>query len=235
MTTLAFATDIHHDGRVFPWLQRATSAYDVVAIGGDLDDPCAGLPGLKLNHVMHKLKPNSVRDKIFEFSAKGPRRRVLVVLGNHDNPDPRALHGTSVDVDGLVIGGVGGSLPTGRFPFQLEEGDYESILDRLGRVDVLIVHQPPLGTKCDISHAGEHAGSQAVRKYVLREQPMLVLTGHVHESPAVDRLSSTTIVNPGPFFEGKYAEVELLSEGVGTKIKRVAPLIAQAHAHLPSR
>jgi Icc-related predicted phosphoesterase len=212
-TKLAFATDIHRDKRIFPWLRMAAQAYDIVAIGGDIDDPYPGVPHFKFNYAMHKLRPDVTRDGIFEF-ASGVRKPVLVVLGNHDNRDSRALHGRSVGAGQLIVGGVGGSLPSGRFPFQVEESEYESILSRLGHVDVLIVHQPPHGTKCDISYAGEHVGSRAVREYVVRERPRLVLTGHVHESPAVDRLGGSTILNPGPFFTGSYGAVEVTPRDV---------------------
>jgi Icc-related predicted phosphoesterase len=112
---------------------------------------------------MHKLRPNVVRDRILTFAALAPGRRVIVVQGNHDNPDPRACNGRSLEIAGLIVGGVGGSLPTGgHFPFELEERDYETILQRLGRVDILVVHQPPYDTKCDLAYTGRHAGSKRV-------------------------------------------------------------------------
>ena len=201
----------------------AARDFDIVAVGGDIDDPDLGLPNFKLNFAMHKLRPNIVRDRIFGFASRHKAKPVLVVLGNHDNPDARALHGISITASGLVVGGVGGSLPTGSpFPFQLEERDYESILRGLGHVDVLVVHQPPFDTKCDIAWGGGHAGSKAVRAYVDRERPRLVLTGHIHESPAIDHLGGTTILNPGPFFMGNYGEVELTQDVVRARIMDVA-------------
>ena len=162
--------------------------------------------------MLHKLSPHSVRDRIL-------RSGVQTVLGNHDDPDPRALHGTAARAAGLVVGGVGGSLPVGRFPFEVSESDYESLLARMGRVDVLVSHQPPYGTKCDTAYEGVHTGSHAIRGYVERERPRLVLSGHVHESPALDHLEETTIVNPGPFFSGHFAVAELGPDGVRASIK----------------
>lgn len=171
----------------------------MVAIGGDIDFPYLGLRNYKFNFVMHKLRPNSVQERIFRFASPSAGRPILVVQGNHDNPDPRAFNGRSLEVAGLLVGGVGGSLPTGgRFPFEVEERDYEAILGRLGRVDALVVHEPPYDTLCDLDYMGVHAGSKAVRDYVVRERPRLVLTGHIHESPAVDHLGDTTVFNPGP-------------------------------------
>jgi hypothetical protein len=48
-----------------------------------------------------------------------------------------------------------------------------------------------------------------VRNYVETRTPMLVLSGHVHESRGVDNIGGTTVVNPGPLMEGNYAEVTL--------------------------
>jgi Icc-related predicted phosphoesterase len=222
MTTIAFATDVHRDGRIFPWLDEMMHSHDVVAIGGDLDDPCLGSPNAKVNYVMHKLRPNRLRDRLLARAREIGENRLLVVLGNHDNPDPASLHGRTVATsDGLIVGGVGGSLPTGPFPFQLEEWEYASILDKLGRVDILVTHEPPHGTACDIAHGGRHMGSRAVRDYCLRERPRLVLTGHIHESPSVDRLGRTVLVNPGPFFTGRYglAEVPMGGGEVNAKIE----------------
>lgn len=216
-TTLAFATDIHHDLRVFRWLDWAVRSFDVVAIGGDLDYPCEGLRNLKLNVLRHALRPNTVKDRIFSVAKQ--TGRVAVVLGNHDRPDRRALHGTRVTVAGLVIGGVGGSLPVQPFPFGVTEEQYSDLLEKMGRVDVLIAHQPPFETKVDLSYTRGHAGSRAIRDYVEREGPRIVLSGHVHESPGVDLLGSTTLLNPGPFFRGKYGVAELTPDGVQGSIR----------------
>jgi Icc-related predicted phosphoesterase len=217
-----FATDVHRDRRIFPWLDLMMSRKGIVAIGGDLDDPCLGSSNLKFNYIMHKLRPNSVRDKLLAYSMGSREDRLLVVLGNHDNPDPRSLHGKTVTMeDGLVAGGIGGSLPTGPFPFQLDEGEYESMLGRLGHVDILIVHQPPFGTRCDVAYSGEHLGSRAIRDYVLRERPRLVLTGHIHESPAIDRLGGAVVINPGPFFGGSYGLAEISGGEVRATIEDV--------------
>ena len=202
MTTIAFATDIHHDTRIFEWLAWARASRDVVAIGGDLDDPVRKL-GDPFGFLMHVLMPSSVKDRILALP------QVVTVLGNHDRPDPRALHGAAVTIKGITIGGVGGSLPTGEFPFQVEESEYDSILRKLGRVDVLISHEPPYDTNCDLKHGDRHIGSRAVREYILRERPSLVLVGHVHESAGIDRLGPSTVVNPGPFFRGNYAAAEM--------------------------
>lgn len=69
---------------------------------------------------------------------------------------------------------------------------------------VLALHSPPHGTRCDVTHAGRHVGSRAIRAFLERHRPPLALSGHIHESPRVsgawrDRLGDTVVVNPGQF------------------------------------
>lgn len=75
-----------------------------------------------------------------------------------------------------------------------------------GRPDetVYVLHSPPQGTRCDMIGAGVHVGSRAIRRFVERHQPPLVLAGHIHESPRVsssyhDTIGRTVAVNPGQF------------------------------------
>ncbi len=69
---------------------------------------------------------------------------------------------------------------------------------------VFVLHSPPRGTRCDMIAAREHVGSRAIRRFVERHQPPLVLSGHIHESPRVsstycDTIGRTVVVNPGQF------------------------------------
>lgn len=69
---------------------------------------------------------------------------------------------------------------------------------------IWVCHSPPRDTRCDLTGAGRHVGSRALRAFVERCQPPLVLSGHIHESPRVsaswrDLIGRTAIVNPGQF------------------------------------
>ncbi|MDG7015989.1 MAG: hypothetical protein JRM82_01285 [Nitrososphaerota archaeon] len=67
-----------------------------------------------------------------------------------------------------------------------------------------------------------HIGSVAIRKYIEDSQPMLALVGHIHESPGIDVIGETTVMNPGPFMTGSYAEVELDEKKVSkVELKKV--------------
>lgn len=62
------------------------------------------------------------------------------------------------------------------------------------RVDVLVVHEPPLGT-LDLVPSGQHIGSQQVLDLMIRLRPRLLTCGHVHESPGIERVGETLVVN----------------------------------------
>lgn len=139
--------------------------------------------------------------------------RLLCVPGNNERPQtmqryfPLVLHGNTWEYKGIRFGGIGGSPRT---PFhtihEWDEGDAETLLARMGRVDVLLSHTPPAGTHLSITRSGVDAGSKAIREYILSFKPKLVLCGHVHERAGEeDRLGDTRIINPGPW--GKYVEL----------------------------
>ena len=105
---------------------------------------------------------------------------VLAVPGNMDGPhavsDIRTrggLHGA----EPVIIGGVSFGGP------------------HVGTsCDVLVTHEPPQGT-LDMVSAGTHIGSRSVRDLVARLRPRVLTCGHVHESPGIERLEDTVVVN----------------------------------------
>ncbi len=74
---------------------------------------------------------------------------------------------------------------------------------------VVIAHNPPKDTALDRITSGFHVGSPLIRDFIERRKPLLVVTGHIHESFAVDTLGPTTLVNPGSLAEGRYAVAEI--------------------------
>jgi Icc-related predicted phosphoesterase len=193
-----FFTDVHASEGALKWVQTRGRDFDAIMIGGDLAS--GGSQGFVGRFLTAALSSNG---------------RVLFVQGNADSPDTPlpdevvSLHGKSTRLGKYTVGGLGGSTPTPfNTPFELKDEVAERILADLGRVDVLLSHCPPHGTKCDKASSG-HVGSLPVRRYVERERPLLVLSGHAHEARSMDNLGGTTIVNAGPLMEGKFAEVSL--------------------------
>jgi Icc-related predicted phosphoesterase len=84
----------------------------------------------------------------------------------------------------------------------------DALADLAGRAPVaetvFVLHSPPRDTRCDMIAARTHVGSRAIRAFVERHQPPLVLAGHIHESPRIsssyrDTIGRTVAVNPGQF------------------------------------
>ncbi|WP_367884180.1 metallophosphoesterase [Thermococcus sp. JCM 11816] len=139
---------------------------------------------------------------------------ILAVHGNCDGRDvPElleelgiSLHNKRKEVNGTGFVGVGGSNIT---PFntiwELTEDEIMEILRKNYRPggDIILSHAPPKDTKADRVHSGLHVGSTALREFIEKNQPPLVVTGgHIHEARSVDELGETIIVNPGPLFRG---------------------------------
>ncbi len=87
-----------------------------------------------------------------------------------------------------------------------------------------VCHTPPHGTRCDMIGAAQHVGSRALRDFIERHQPPLVLSGHIHESPRVsgawrDAVGRTVVVNPGQFGASRLCGVWFDPEDVGGTIR----------------
>ncbi len=105
---------------------------------------------------------------------------VLAIPGNMDDAGALAAirrHGALLEGPPRVIEGVSFAGP-----------DAELLCD------VLVVHEPPLGV-LDAVRSGERIGSRAVREQMLRLRPRVLTCGHVHESPGIERVGDTLVIN----------------------------------------
>jgi uncharacterized protein len=150
--------------------------------------------------------------------------RLLALAGNMDSPeiDRRlaelevALDGRGVVLDDVGVFGVSAApvspLST---PYELDDDELERRIVRghaavAGcRLTVFCPHAPPIDTACDRLASGRHVGSTVIRAFVEREQPNLVLCGHIHEARGLDTVGASRIVNPGPVRSGHYAVIEI--------------------------
>jgi Icc-related predicted phosphoesterase len=69
---------------------------------------------------------------------------------------------------------------------------------------IYIMHSPPFGTRLDFIQGGKSAGSRSIKAFIEKNQPLLTLHGHIHESPELsrtyfDRIGETLSINPGQF------------------------------------
>jgi len=92
---------------------------------------------------------------------------------------------------------------------------------------IYVLHSPPHDTACDVTASRLHVGSRAIRRFVEAEQPPLVLSGHIHESPHVsgawrDQIGRTPVVNPGQFASAHVCGVWLDPAGDGSTLRHSA-------------
>jgi Icc-related predicted phosphoesterase len=166
--------------------------------------------------------PDEVERRLGEWRRLAPELRALA--GNMDSPaidDRLAELGVALDGRGVRLGNIGvfgvSAAPVSPLhtPYELEEDELARRIERgfaevAGcRAIVFCPHAPPRGTSCDRLPSGEHVGSQAVRDFVERAQPDVVLCGHIHEARSQDRIGRSQIVNPGPVAHGHYAIVDI--------------------------
>lgn len=85
---------------------------------------------------------------------------------------------------------------------------------------VVVSHQPAYGTAVDRLRGSDYCGSTAIRRFIETQEPLLAISGHIHEAAGVDTLGKTTLVNPGPFRAGYYAVVTIKDGQVAVKLKR---------------
>lgn len=94
-----------------------------------------------------------------------------------------------------------------------EDGTIQTDLQKLKKLSnpektVYVIHAPPFNTKLDIITTGAHVGSKAVREFIEKEQPLLTLHGHIHESPQMsgswrDKIGDTICINVGSKYPAK--------------------------------
>lgn len=207
---IAYVVDVH--GR-FDAVTRALAGIgdvDVLVVGGDITTGGS---------------PDDVADAIESWRPLAPR--LFAVAGNMDSPaiDARlarlgvAIDGTGVVLDGVGVCGVSAApLSHLQTPYELAdeelarrmEGAFAAVAG--ARMTVFCPHAPPFDTACDRLRNGEHVGSVAIRAVVERQQPEVVLCGHIHESRGTDWIGGSLIVNPGPVAAGHYAVLDVSDE-----------------------
>jgi uncharacterized protein len=155
-------------------------------------------------------------------AARGACARVLALPGNLDQAEvfpyleaeDVALHGRGMVIGGIAIFGCGGSNIT---PFHTpteftEDEIYDTLRRGYAQVRdlrplLMVCHTPPFNTKCDRLMNGTAVGSTAARRFIEEVKPEVCISGHIHESAAVDKIGDTTVLNAGPFKGGGYIVV----------------------------
>ena len=209
--------------------RKKNTRMKIIAIGDihmDLDT-VANIPGMNTaDHIIitgditnygSSLDAETVLNRLWAINNS-----VLGVAGNLDQPDVArylddvgiSLHGSGRIIEGLGVMGLGGSNYTPfNTPYEFSEQEIGVFLaSGFARVSaaenfILVSHPPPLQTNTDRLLNGRHVGSRAVRTFIEDKQPLLCLTGHIHESRGRDQIGRTLVLNPGMLKDGGYIEI----------------------------
>ncbi|MFO7768997.1 MAG: metallophosphoesterase [bacterium] len=200
--------DLHGSIRWTAPLEDAASSADAILVCGDLTQ--FGTPE----------DAEALLDQMSRYCDT-----LLAVAGNCDS---RAIEehlrelGVSIHGRGrMLAGGVGvcGVSGSNATPFDtpLEYSD-EELARALARgweeireaeVRIVLSHAPPRDTACDRTRDGDHVGVEGLREFILREQPDLVVCGHIHEARGRDDLGGTPLVNGGMAKEGRGVRIRV--------------------------
>jgi len=196
---LLVCSDLHGSGQALDMLNEAASSgsYDALVVCGDF-----------------------TTFGTTEFTAKVLKRlklKTFAVPGNCDIPETvsvlegagASIHNMRSEFMGREFFGLGGSLPGGGMPFELEDDILERSLRSVAIHDgIMITHCPAYGMN-DLTKNGRHLGSKGILRVANEFKPTLALSGHVHEAKGRTITKDTVFVNPGSARHGSYASVSV--------------------------
>jgi Icc-related predicted phosphoesterase len=216
MVRFLYVTDAHGDINVYEKMFELGKEREInfLVFGGDITsgfDP----KGQKFFLEFYLIR------RLEEFK-KETNKPVFIMMGNDDFSSNfrilkragkkkilKLLHNRFYSVCSHIIAGYPFINPT---PFLLkdwEKGeetmakDLEKLFEGFrSKKTICVFHAPPLGTKLDMLFNGEHRGSEAIRRFIEKKQPLLTLHGHIHESCEVSgamkqKIGRTLCINPG--------------------------------------
>lgn len=136
---------------------------------------------------------------------------VLVIHGNHEEEDElkkecrnlencHFIHDSKFRLGNhLFIGWGGGGFSYTDKEFEKKAKRFSKWIKEDDRV-VLVTHAPPYKTKID-KIGDEYAGNRSIRKFIEKIEPVLAVSGHLHECVGEDKIKITRVLNPG--YKGK--------------------------------
>jgi len=200
--------DIHGDAAGLKAILPEVPPVDLVVVAGDI------------TQLGGKAEALIVLEPFLESGT-----RIMAVAGNMDRGAAREflverqidIHGRGIIKDGVGFMGLGGGTRSPfATPWELSDEEAATLL-AAGHGDVagagcivLVSHAPPRDTEIDCIRTGLHAGSAAVRSFLLSNRVDLCISGHIHEAGGRETdLGGCLCVNVGPFKAERYALIEI--------------------------
>lgn len=151
--------------------------------------------------------------------------QVRSVAGNCDNREIESylqkegvlLGSKPEEFQGVHWAGLSGAMPGPiDTPYEISEEQIEAFLEQLpleaAQPLILVSHQPPYNTVADRAMKMKHVGSRRLSEWIEAQQPLLVLSGHIHESFGHKLYGHSHVINPGALKDGRYAVVDIDSD-----------------------
>jgi len=114
--------------------------------------------------------------------------------------------------------------------YLLEKGSIEqSLSDLVSQVkdmnkSIWLIHGPPANMKLDVCGHGEEVGSKAVTVFLEKNEPMLTIHGHIHESPEVTgiwkkQVGNTLVIQNGQLHLDLYYSMLQIEDNKITEVR----------------
>jgi len=131
---------------------------------------------------------------------------VLAVRGNTDLPrvenlietysNTNSLHFKQISINGIGFSGISGTIPvpfSSRICFR-EKRSLKKLESIANRSSVIVFHTPPRWTRDEVIGKFS-AGSRNLFKFIQKNQPDILICGHIHERAGVGSIGKTIVVN----------------------------------------
>ncbi|MBI4009836.1 MAG: metallophosphoesterase [Candidatus Aenigmarchaeota archaeon] len=194
--------------------------FDIVVCPGDFTD----------NFLPRGFSRGDVGALIIE-ELRSLGKPVFVVPGSWDKElmlffeqEGISVHGVGKAHGNLGLYGFGGAKTPFSLPFEPSEDEiHKGLVSGYKMVEssetkVQVTHAPPFNTKLDLIPSGAHVGSEAIRKFIEKNQPEVAICSHIHEARGHDVIGNTQIINCGRFPEGYCGLITIDKHKVTTKI-----------------
>ena len=97
---------------------------------------------------------------------------------------------------------------------------------KAGNRTIMSMHMPPYGLGLDVCGAGKRVGSKSVYDWIDREQPLLVLCGHMHESFKTSgiwkaSIGNSLVLQPGQSEKLHFVEIHIKNHDIAAKLHTI--------------
>lgn len=116
------------------------------------------------------------------------KSKIVGILGNHDDKDLytsfdiSCLHNKIMTINSLKISGINGCVKYKANQIGCTEEEGEALISELPKVDILLTHALP--KNIDMRYINNknivHSGSSFINKYIYKNSPAIILSGHNH-------------------------------------------------------